>query len=189
MKYIYTHGHSLWKSSWLLVMLIFLTIMAYAAVETKNLLRNGDFEESGTPLPGWKINTSPGESYELTSNALTGKNALKISLPVAGGTQPQYPTRVDVTPGEDYLFTYWGRGDGGTKGHSYDGCYAIVILYGRMRMEKIWEFFNRPCLTAGTDYRAVTYVRLQRRQAPQSPWLIYIFILGKDYKGPVVAFL
>ncbi|MDD5705685.1 MAG: glutamine amidotransferase [Kiritimatiellae bacterium] len=156
---------------------------AWAAVETNNLLRNGDFEEAGTPPPGWQIEASQGESYALSSNALTGKNALKMSLPMAGGTVTASSEPCAVIPGEEYLFTCWCRGDGAKEGGTLCSYIEWQDATGRTLASVMTSAYNPPV----PDYRAITRVLTAPADAAKA-LVRYRCNVGQARKAPTAAF-
>ena len=109
------NGQTFFSIATAAVVLLFTASSAWAVVDTQNLVRNGDFEEPGSVPPGWKI-VGPGASgCTLTTDALTGKNALKLSLPASGSVTVSGDA-VAVSAGTDYLITYWGRAEGPKDG-------------------------------------------------------------------------
>ncbi|MHB9025555.1 MAG: carbohydrate binding domain-containing protein [Armatimonadota bacterium] len=112
----------------LLGLLCLLPARGGTPVDPRNLMRNGDFEEAGTPIPGWTPTVAAGVSYETTPTAITGKQALKVTLPTPGRASI-LSDPCTVTAGEEYLLTFWYRADGmSTKGGAWDGCASTLHL-------------------------------------------------------------
>jgi len=92
----------------------------------QNLMLNGDFEEGGPALPDYwtTLPTLPDGAVVLadTEGALTGRQALKISVPESGERAAQVvSTPIEVTAGKHYLFSFGYRQEGcgkiGEKGN------------------------------------------------------------------------
>ena len=157
---------------------------AYAAdVDTKNLVRNGDFEEAAMPPPGWKIVASAGEGCTYSPDALTGKQALKFSLPVAGNVSATSDP-CPVTGGEDYLLTFWGRGDGEKKNGGTSYCYLQWLDAGGKDLGNNMVTYNSPT----PDYGVCTYTIPAPATATQAVIRLSAS-LGDKYTGPPTAFL
>jgi hypothetical protein len=155
---------------------------AHASVDPKNLVRNGDFEEPGSPPPGWKIEAGAGEGWDLSPDALTGKQALRLSLPVAGSvTATSDPC--SVIGGDDYLLTFWGRGDGAKKGGGQATCYVIWQDAAGKDLGTLTVTSNGPT----PDYGVCTYT-LTAPATAVGALVRFTAGLGGDYQGPPTAF-
>ena len=157
-----------------------------ASVDPRNLVRNGDFEASGMPPPGWIIKTPEGASSELVANALTGAQALKITLPVAGSatvtTEP-----IAVTNGEAFLLTFWHRADGMSVSGAREGCDAGCVL---VWMDAKGRAVGRT--SSPLNYRPVPYYSPATLTATAPAGAVTVsfefwFRVGPEYKGPPSA--
>ncbi|MBI4025891.1 MAG: hypothetical protein HY360_12975 [Verrucomicrobia bacterium] len=169
------------------VLLVFRASWMCAAVETRNLICNGDFEEAGASPPGWETEASEGESFSLVTDALTGNRALKISMPVVGNaTVTSQPFA--VTAGEDYLLTFWYRADGmSAKGGNYDGCAAgCWIVWQDPEEKELGRTLSNLPYGPVPDYRASTFTATAPEGAA-SAFLKYGVNVGQDYKGPATS--
>ena len=161
---------------------------AGAAVETANLLRNGDFEEAGTPPPGWRYQPGAGESCELTADCLTGKQGLRMSLPVAG-TASVTSEPAAVTGGQDYLLTFWyhAQGMSAKPNRSYDGCDAgCNVFWQDAAGKQIGSDLSGLPYGPVADYQASTYTLTAPAGAAQATLRFYADV-GAQYKGPPTA--
>ena len=171
----------------ILVVLTLTMPLVQGAVETRNLLVNGNFEERGNPPPGWTIKTSAGTSYAMSSKALNGKEALKISLPVPGQVHLT-SNPVPVSGGDNYLLTFWYRAAGmSTKGNAYDGAGSYFRI--------IWQdATGKPIRRDGValpygavaDYRPATFTAVAPPQA-RAVRVVGNFYLTPKYKGPATV--
>ncbi|MHB9024157.1 MAG: glutamine amidotransferase [Armatimonadota bacterium] len=168
----------------LTVQMVLLVPSAHAAVEPKNLLRNGDFEEAGMPPSGWKIDVAKGVEYSLSPDALTGQKALKLSVPVPGNVGV-VSDPCPVTAGDPYLFTYWYHTDGIT-GKGFVRFYTYLIWQDAAGKDIGSEFFEAPNM-AVADYRvfSTTVPAL-----PNAARVVtkFMAIVGADYAGQPCAF-
>jgi hypothetical protein len=156
---------------------------ALGLVNPINLLRNGDFEETAFPPPGWTIAASTGESCGYSTDALTGKQALRFSLPVAGNvTATSDPC--PVTGGEDYLLTFWSRGDGDKKEGGKSYCYLQWLDAAGKSLSNTLVTDNAPV----PDYGVCTYTIPAPATATQAVIRLSAG-LGDKYTGPPTAFL
>jgi len=156
-----------------------------AAVETKNLFQNGDFEEAGTPPPGWIIKAPAGTSYEFSSKTISGKQALKLTAPVPGSIEVSSEP-VPVSGGEDYLFTCWFQSEGQTnREEGYQSGLGLVWLdeSGRYAVRRD---STSPGYGLQTDYLPITWTAT----APPNAYKVQVsggLTVSKDYKGPTAV--
>ena len=159
---------------------------AAGPVDTHNLIRNGDFEEPGE-LPAWTPQAGTQATYSTTSNALTGRRALKIAVPTPGnGVITSAPCR--VSSGSDYLLTFWYRAEGmSTKGRAYEGCSAdMYILWEDGTGKQVGRDLCSLLYGPVPDYRAATYTMGAPAGAAQAR-LQMCASVGREYKGPPTA--
>ena len=180
-------GSSMLAGATIAVLLAIPVPAAHAAEGTKNLVRNGDFEQPGVPPPGWRVNASKGETCDLVSDAMTGRNALRISLPVTGHVTVMSDPCA-VTAGDHYLLTFWYRADGmSTKGSHYDGCYAnAYILWQDASGKSVASSLASLPYGPVKDYRAATFTAAAPPGADRAV-LRYAAAVGKDYRGPATV--
>jgi len=156
---------------------------AVGPVRTRNLIPNGDFENRGK----WKAQPGTSATYKATSNALTGRQALKIAVPTPGdGIILSAPCH--VLGGNEYLLTFWYRAEGmSTKGRSFDGCSAGVnILWLGVSGKQLGQELCSLPYGPVPDYRAVTYRTTAPARAVRARVRIDA-IVREQYKGPPTA--
>jgi len=163
------------------------TVLCVAAswagpVDTHSLIRNGDFEQ-GDGLAGWTPQAGTQASYSITSNALTGRQALKIAVPTPGkGAITSAPCR--VVAGSDYLHRAEGMS---TRGNRYEGCAAgMNILWQDAAGKEVGRDLCSMPYGPVPDYRAATYRACAPAGAVQVRLQMYVTV-AKQYKGPPTA--
>lgn len=85
--------------------MLVISIPASAAI-----IVNGDFEDGNkyAKPPGWTVGNETNGTIMLDSVAHEGSGSLKMNR-TSGSTQIYVYQDIDVTPNEDYTFSFWGR--------------------------------------------------------------------------------
>ena len=101
-------------------------------VYASNLVLNGDFSISGTPIwSNWASNLADGSITNDTANFISGNSSAKITSGATLGTYI-YSDAISVTAGLNYNLDFWSHGDGSVVPiyHVYDVTHSNWILYG-----------------------------------------------------------
>jgi len=111
------------------------------------------------------------------ANAVTGSYSQELTM-TGGSYASVYQGSINVTSGQQYILSFWMKGDGGSEGvtvrlintsNTNQYCAGVVSV----KSTTVWTYYSTPCVSSATDSGAGMTMFID---APGTVWIDDMFI-------------